>query len=443
MSSSFTDENINMQPGYNNREIPDELRLLCENAGYLMARISPTGEMRFLSSACISQLGYQADELRGQQFYQLIHPDDQPALQSMMAEIVAKQKQSASLSLRLGSKDGHYYWFDASYGLLDDGQEIFAIAHNIHEHKKMEDSLRRQGNDMQTILQYLSEGLMVANHDGKILFWNKATLAMHGVARHENKELQLAELLNNFELLTLNGLVLPADDWPIARLLRGAPVNSLKLYVRRIDVDWNRIFCFNGELVHRPDGSPQMAVLSMQDITERVLGEQRVYAKVTHDQLTDLPNRDFLLEHVNREIVAAKRKKGKLAVFYLDLDRFKVINDQHGKEIGDRVLKVVARRIADTIRQSDFTARIGSDEFAILINDFREFDALRTLVARILQALKVPVTVAQSSFHVSASIGISCYPQDSESAEGMLAMADAAMYYAKHHHTKYSFVLKK
>jgi diguanylate cyclase (GGDEF)-like protein len=150
-----------------------------------------------------------------------------------------------------------------------------------------------------------------------------------------------------------------------------------------------------------------------------------------HDFLTGLPNRMLLNDRVGQAIVLATRHMNKIAVLFLDLDGFKYINDSLGHPIGDKLLQSVAKRLADCIRGSDSVSRQGGDEFVVLLLDIEQAEDAAVTARRMLQAVAQPHSIDQHDLHVTASIGVSVYPDDGLDAEALIKNADTAMYQAK------------
>jgi diguanylate cyclase (GGDEF)-like protein len=169
----------------------------------------------------------------------------------------------------------------------------------------------------------------------------------------------------------------------------------------------------------------------VRDITERKRAEQKIAHLAHYDYLTDLPNRALLLDVLNHSIALARRNKHKAAILFLDLDGFKKVNDTLGHDAGDLLLKVVSGRLKETIRDSDTVARVGGDEF-ILVLDNIESDANASLVAdKIISVLARPFLLMEQSVHVGGSIGISMFPENGDTPAKLVKQADAAMYLAK------------
>ena len=168
------------------------------------------------------------------------------------------------------------------------------------------------------------------------------------------------------------------------------------------------------------------------DITERKALEDKLDHLAHYDSLTDLPNRMLLQDRLEQAIASAERQKSKFALLFIDLDGFKLINDEVGHPVGDEVLKIVARRLLAVIRGMDTAARLGGDEFVIILTDIGNSDNAGRVAEKVLTALSQPYLVAGLSLSASASIGISLYPNDEQAANDLLRSADEAMYQAKH-----------
>jgi diguanylate cyclase (GGDEF)-like protein/hemerythrin-like metal-binding protein/PAS domain S-box-containing protein len=173
------------------------------------------------------------------------------------------------------------------------------------------------------------------------------------------------------------------------------------------------------------------AVLAMVDVTERSHAFNRLRDLAFYDPLTDLPNRALFFDRLRQPVAAAKRSGEPVAVLMADLDGFKAINDAHGHQCGDLVLKAVAQRLAACSRETDTVARIGGDEFAAILPRVGGRDRAAAVADRMIEALRDPFRVGPREHAVSASIGIALCPNDSTNMDHLMALADAAMYESK------------
>lgn len=167
------------------------------------------------------------------------------------------------------------------------------------------------------------------------------------------------------------------------------------------------------------------------DITELKRMEETIRHQAHHDPLTHLPNRLLLMDFLSIELAKAQRGKRRFAVLFLDLDRFKYINDTMGHDIGDQLLKEVAERLRRSVRASDTVSRMGGDEFNILLTEIPHADDVITIAQKVVGSFGKPFVIGRHEFHMSTSIGISLYPDDGETMEALFKSADIAMYHAK------------
>ncbi len=186
---------------------------------------------------------------------------------------------------------------------------------------------------------------------------------------------------------------------------------------------FNRVYDEKGGLTHH------VAVFS--DITERKIEEERIRHLAHYDLLTGLPNRTLFTDRLRQAIAKARRDKGRTALLFIDLDKFKPVNDTFGHEVGDLLLKEVAKRLQYCVRGSDTASRIGGDEFVVLLLTIEEEQDALMVAEKIRHALNQPFELAGNSLHISSSIGVAIYPEHGYDEEKLLRNADTAMYYSK------------
>ena len=167
------------------------------------------------------------------------------------------------------------------------------------------------------------------------------------------------------------------------------------------------------------------------DVTERKHAEDRIQFLATHDSLTGLPNRLMFSQLLKHSIESASRHKRQMAVFFIDLDRFKIINDTKGHDAGDQLLQEIASRYKQTLRAADVVSRLGGDEFVILIEEVNLISNVAIIAHKILESTIKPMLLLGDECRVTASIGISIYPNDGEDEQSLIKNADIAMYFAK------------
>ena len=159
----------------------------------------------------------------------------------------------------------------------------------------------------------------------------------------------------------------------------------------------------------------------------------------THEPLTDLPNRDLFEDRLSHTLARARRKRNEAAVLQLDLDNFKSINDTYGHSVGDRLLRIVADRLKGCLRQSDTVARMGGDEFTFILEEIPNKSVCSNVAEKILKTLAEPILIDGHKLRITASIGISIFPDDGLDPDTLLKHSDIAMYHSKNKLNSYSF----
>jgi len=183
-------------------------------------------------------------------------------------------------------------------------------------------------------------------------------------------------------------------------------------------------------VVQRAAGQPRVTVVLL-DITARKQSEAQLVHMANHDALTNLPNRSLLQERIEQALLRSHRGMGRVAVLFIDLDRFKNINDTMGHHVGDLLLRRVAVRLKDSLRETDTIARLGGDEFVVLLEQFSDVQYLTSVSRKLLQVLQQPFELQGQEIYISGSIGISVHPEDGLDFSALLKNADVAMYRAK------------
>jgi len=195
------------------------------------------------------------------------------------------------------------------------------------------------------------------------------------------------------------------------------------------------VLSFHSKKVREPDERLLQAVgvvgSQIGQFLQRKQAEERIQYLATHDGLTALPNRVMFSQLLNSAIQSARRYERKFAVLFVDLDRFKLINDTLGHGAGDQLLQEVAMRFTECLRESDIVARLGGDEFVVLVQEVSETEQVATVARKILSAAIKPVVIAGQECRVTASVGISMYPADAKDEQSLMKNADIAMYFAK------------
>jgi diguanylate cyclase (GGDEF)-like protein len=180
-----------------------------------------------------------------------------------------------------------------------------------------------------------------------------------------------------------------------------------------------------------PQGRLDGAILALHDTSEAMQLAQRMAYQAQHDPLTGLPNRILLADRLDQATKLADRLNEQLAVVFLDLDDFHEINDAYGRTVGDALLREVAYRLTDSLRESDTVCRLGADEFVILLSGVKSTAAVEALVAKLFAEIRRPYPLGENTIQVACTLGVSLYPQDANDASTLMRLADGALHQAK------------
>jgi PAS domain S-box-containing protein len=227
-------------------------------------------------------LGWNPPELpdSGNWWYEQIHADDLPLILGQFQRAIANQVNELEYEYRVRHKNGHYVWVwdrcrivfsDSGFALRCIGCSV-----GIDRRRRAEEELRKSEARLQTVVENLVEGLVISDLQGDILHWNHAALEMHGFNIPDDSHKQLAEFVRIFELSDTDGNILPLEQWPLSRILRGEMIRDMEIRIRRINSDWQRNISYGGTIVRDPHGDPLLAVVTMYDITERKQAEESV-----------------------------------------------------------------------------------------------------------------------------------------------------------------------
>ncbi|MET0051755.1 MAG: diguanylate cyclase [Candidatus Thiodiazotropha sp.] len=319
-------------------------------------------------------------------------------------------------------KDGTIYWESASISPLRDERgritHFIAIKEDITAQKRAEDQLRMNA----TVFETTTEGIMVTDEENHIKTINPAFTRITGYTQEEVQGRSPSILSSGRHD---RGFY---DDMWESVLQKGYWTGEI--WNRRKDgsvyPEWLSI-----STIRDDDGIVKEHVAVFSDITKYKEDEEQILYQANYDALTGLPNRSLLSDRLSQAIVAAQRESWMLAVLFVDLNHFKVVNDTFGHVVGDEVLQMVAGRIRSCLRESDTVARFGGDEFIILLQDVTEMDSVAHIATNIINSITRVITLYGREIYIGASIGITVYPDDAENVDSLLRNADMAMYQAK------------
>jgi diguanylate cyclase (GGDEF)-like protein/PAS domain S-box-containing protein len=366
-------------------------------------------------------LGYTIDELVGMPINQVVSAEDWQDTKVREADlrrgVIPPIYQRTFIK-----KDGSEVLAEVSVAMAYDRHgnpsHFQSIARNITGRVSTQEQLRIQS----TALEAAANGILITNNNGEIIWVNPAVSKLTGYSAEE--------IIGNTPSMFKSGKQEPhvyKDLWET--ILSGQAWHS-QLINRHKDGSFY-IVETTITPVMRPDGEIARFIAIMQDVTERVQTEEILQRMATHDPLTRLPNRVLFSDRLQHALSHANRYQRMVAVLFVDLDEFKPINDQYGHALGDLLLQAVAQRLLENIRDSDTAARIGGDEFVILLENLADRHSATLVAEKMLKALSSPFNIQSHDLHIACSIGISIFPDDSQDGDELLKFADQAMYAAK------------
>jgi diguanylate cyclase (GGDEF)-like protein/PAS domain S-box-containing protein len=305
------------------------------------------------------------------------------------------------------------------------GLEVKLFWQMVTNLKQMKVELERSQHQLQSIISNVMDGIITINGAGEIHGFNPAAEQIFGYSAQEVIGKNLRILMPEPER--------SAHDAHLHRFLQTGEGKILGVRGREVTAVRNGGAEFPMELSasEMTLGGQRYFIGIVRDITERKLAEQKISHMAHYDYLTDLPNRALFLDILEHSIALAKRNRHKAAVLFLDLDGFKKINDTLGHAAGDLLLKGVAGRLRNTIRDSDTVARVGGDEFVLVLDNIESEENAVLVAKKIIAALLVPFELLGRQGRIGASIGISVFPDDSMETTKLVKQADEAMYLAK------------
>ncbi len=287
------------------------------------------------------------------------------------------------------------------------------------------ETIDSQKRKLAAILNSSLDAMVQMNGEGLVTGWNKQAESILGWSEAETIDRPLHELIvpQQYREAHLNGLkhYLATGEGPVLSSM--IEINALhkKGYEFPVELSISSI----GNQQH-----PEFNAF-IRDISKRKQDEFDVWNQANFDSVTELPNRNMFMNTLDQEIAKSKRHLTPFAILFIDLDYFKNINDSHGHDIGDSVLKEVAHRIRDSVREVDTVSRLSGDEFTVILSNLDSGVDVERIAEKILNAISASISIDLLTLQISASLGITIAPQDSIDAKDLLKYADMAMYRAK------------
>jgi diguanylate cyclase (GGDEF)-like protein/PAS domain S-box-containing protein len=535
-------------------------RMTFDLAAVGIAHLKPDGTWIRANKFLCDMLGYSHEELLTLTFQELTYPDDLATDLSHVASLLKGTIPFYAIEKRYVRKDGRVIWGHLTVSLVRDEaghpEYFISIVKDIDRRMRANSAMERSRARLKAVLHSLSEAVIVFSHAGKVLEINPAAMALFGYPDVSSVNADLKVLDELFQVLDLNGVLVPAEHWPVSQLLRGESVSEREFIIRRRDMPNAWVGSFSGTIVNGDQGDGPLAVLTVRNVTQRYMAqaalrvseerlrlafdhipdmvviydtalriqyvnlatarytgraveelvgravaeirptpmmalwqpllhaalvsavtqaddidipsdtglrnvaitcvpiseangqvreimaichdyterrqaEEKIRQAALHDPLTGLPNRTLLFEYARHIFASARRARQAVYLMFIDLDRFKPINDLHGHEVGDAVLRQVAGRLRQSMRDNDTIFRLGGDEFLVLLPHCVSDGSCELVARHLMDTLCLPYCVGSLELSLSCSIGLSMYPRDGAELDTLINCADAAMYVAK------------
>lgn len=406
-------------------------RDLVEYANSIILRWKPDGTVTFFNRFAQRFFGFEEGEVVGRNLVGTIVAAEsstpETGLPAMLREIASNPEDYEDHENENIKRDGSKVWISwANRGVKNEAGEIveiLSIGNDITAKKEAENELRLAASVFENIV----EGVMITDEKGVILRTNRAFSNITGFGEEESTGKTPGAVLGSDR----HGPSFFRAMWD-SLVTRGYWQGEI----------WNRRK--SGEIypqwlgissVSDHSGKTLLYVGVFTDITDQKANEQKIYHLAHYDGLTSLPNRTLFQDRLNQVLSDARRNGKMVPLLFMDLDRFKPVNDSLGHGAGDQLLQKVADRIRGCLRESDTLARMGGDEFTVIIGSVETMDELissaATVSKNIIRELKRPFEIEGNEIVISASIGIATFPQDGQTLSNLLKNADVAMYHAK------------
>lgn len=387
--------------------------------------------MLFISNGCEGLTGYTPAQLINNQtisYEEVIAAEYRNDVREQIAKAV-EENTAFEIEYPIVHASGHLVWVsERGYPVYDEFGQVQALEgyiQDISDRKNVEASLKKAESRYRSIFENAIEGIFQSTLEGQYLVANPALASLYGYDSSEG----LISALNNIQHQLY---VLPTRrDEFVKEITTKGKVHNFQSQIYRKDksIIW---ISENARLVYDKDNQPIYYEGTVEDITELKNHAVEIEYQATHDNLTGLPNRYILNDRLQQSINFASRYHTKLAVVFVDLDQFKLINDSMGHSVGDQLLVSVSKRISNNVRDIDTVVRLGGDEFVILIPNVQTRQDIELSLSRLLNHMSAPLNINDFNFSVTCSMGISVYPDDGRDPDTLLKNADSAMFKAKH-----------
>jgi diguanylate cyclase (GGDEF)-like protein/PAS domain S-box-containing protein len=403
------------QDSETSRVAEGKFRALFNSITDCMLILDLNGYIRNINQSGYQRLGYTREEILGLHITQLEAPESTAQITGKITSL--KQQGHAIFESAHVRKDGSIMPVEINCKLIELGGEhvFFSVIRDISERKREQ----RARQMMQFSIDRMGDAVFWATPDARVTYANVAACQSLGYAQEEMLNLHISQFSPEFTLATWQA------HWDALKKCGSFSIESTH---RTKD---GNTFPVEITLNYLQYETEEFNCAFVRDITKRKLAEERIVHLAHFDALTNLPNRTLFYDRFEQAIAKAQRYKHKLAIFFLDLDGFKQINDKFGHQVGDSLLQAVATRLNENARGMDTVARVGGDEFIMILNDVDQAASAAIVAKKVVDVLAGAFTINDHQCQIGASLGISIYPEDSDDMDTLIKQADDAMYRAK------------
>jgi diguanylate cyclase (GGDEF)-like protein/PAS domain S-box-containing protein len=407
------------------RESEKRYRLLVERMREGLAQADNDGLLQFVNDRFCEMVGYSREELIGHPGARLLAYPEDVALMEEKARLRLRQVAD-QCEVRMRRKDGTVIWVEIGGAPVVDSESNVAgsigVYKDVTERRLAEEALRDSEARYRLMAENSTDMISRTSNRGIILYASDASRRLLGY--------EPSELVGH----SFYDFIFPPDREEVHHLTALIHESGPTTFAYRVEKkDGSLVWFETTSRIIRDvvSGEIREVVGVSRDITERKTVEEHIEYQAYHDALTGLPNRRLFRDRLTVALAHARRLKHPLAVMFLDLDRFKVVNDTLGHSVGDEFLKVVATRLQAALREEDSVARMGGDEFTVLLADLKTSNDAAKIAQKVLETVAQPLPIEGTELFLTTSIGIALFPSDGDTAEALLANADHAMYRAK------------
>lgn len=420
-----------------------QFRSIFENATAGLVLASLEGAIIEVNPSFARFLGVTSEELETHNILELTHPEDRLATETAISKPLQNPTEPLTLEKRYLTKDGRTRWGHVTFSCLYDqaGKPtcLLAMIQDIQSLKEVEERLRAAEHFWKSLLDNMDDAVHIIDaRTGKIAWANASFL------REAGKTLQAIVGKNCHEISFAhsNAQMSPDECCPLQEVIStGEPIRAEH---RIEDADGkDRFLEVSLSPIHGKEGHLETVIYVSRDVTRRRRAELEAQQLTFNDPLTGLGNRTMLLEQLGREISAAKRQGHKAALYILDFDFFKKVNKTLGHSASDELVRTLAQRLRQSVRNSDTLARIGNDEFALITPDVDELRDTTVFARKLLDIFKEPFTLPGLEIFVTPSIGIALFPQDGQGVIELCKSAELALDQARESGQTYHYYSKK